>query len=90
MEAEVDSLKLVNPAVPALGHPSHLGLVHLGENGNDDCAAGREGGREDDRLRWVSPGKERTTSSHAQDGHGGFWPRYSGFVLFAFLYSKVS
>ena len=72
MEAEIDSLKLVNPPVPALSHPPHLGLVHLGENGNDDCAAGREGGREDDRLRWVSPGKERTTSSHAQDGQRTF------------------
>ena len=83
MEAEIDPLKLVNSAVPALGHPSHLGLVHLGENGNDDCAAGREGGREDDRLRWVSPGKEGA-SSHAQDGQGGGWPRYTGLVFFAF------
>ena len=33
---------------------------------------GRVGGREDDRLRWVSPGKERTTSSHAQDGQRTF------------------
>ena len=43
LEAEVDSLKLVDSSVPALGHPPHLGLVHLGEN--DDCDVGRESGR---------------------------------------------
>ena len=63
MQAEVDAFKLVNPPIPTLGHPSHLALVHLRENGNDDCDVGRE----DDRLRWVSPGKEGA-SSDAQDG----------------------